>query len=72
MDSGEPKILVQGRIHYNKWTDATGTDRYGCGIIAEKVDFLSRPKLAESENPSWPIATTRSHSEKRGLPLGPG
>ncbi len=36
------KVLVHGRIHYTKWTDATGTDRYGCEIIAEKVDFLSR------------------------------
>ncbi len=35
------KVLVHGRIHYTKWTDATGTDRYGCEIIAEKVDFLS-------------------------------
>ena len=45
------KVLVQGRIHYTKWTDATGTDRYGCEIIAEKVDFLSRPKATENENP---------------------
>ncbi|NEY92004.1 single-stranded DNA-binding protein, partial [Rhodobacteraceae bacterium KMS-5] len=26
-------------------------DRYGCEIIADKVDFLSRPKAAEGENP---------------------
>ena len=45
------KVLVHGRIHYTKWTDATGTDRYGCEIIAEKIDFLSRPKSAENENP---------------------
>ena len=45
------KVLVHGRIHYTKWTDAAGTDRYGCEIIAEKVDFLSRPKSAEAENP---------------------
>jgi single-strand DNA-binding protein len=45
------KVLVDGRIHYTKWTDATGTNRYGCEIIAEKVDFLSRPKSAENENP---------------------
>ena len=32
-------------------TDATGVDRYGCEIIAEKVDFLSRLKATESENP---------------------
>jgi single-strand DNA-binding protein len=45
------KVLVQGRIHYTKWTDAAGVDRYGCEIIAEKVDFLSRPKTAEGERP---------------------
>jgi single-strand DNA-binding protein len=45
------KVLVDGHIHYTKWTDATGTDRYGCEIIAEKADFLSRPKSAENENP---------------------
>ena len=45
------KLLVRGRIHYTKWTDAAGVDRYGCEIIAEKVDFLSRPKSAENENP---------------------
>ena len=43
------KVLVHGRIHYTKWTDATGTDRYGCEIIAEKVEFLSRPKSAEND-----------------------
>lgn len=45
------KVLVRGRIHYTKWTDQQGNDRYGCEIIAEKVDFLSRPKSAENENP---------------------
>jgi single-strand DNA-binding protein len=44
-------LLVQGRIHCTKWTDAAGVDRYGCEIIAEKVDFLSRPKATENENP---------------------
>ena len=29
----------------------TGTNRYGCEIIAEKVDFLSRPKSAEGQDP---------------------
>ena len=51
MPDGRLKVLVQGRIHYTKWTDAAGVDRYGCEIIAEKVDFLSRPKSAENENP---------------------
>ena len=45
------KLLVRGRIHYTKWTDAAGVDRYGCEIIAEKVDFLSRPKAAEGDGP---------------------
>ena len=38
------KVLVRGRIHYTKWTDQQGVDRYGCEIIAETVDFLSRAK----------------------------
>jgi single-strand DNA-binding protein len=42
------KVLVRGRIHYTKWTDAGGVDRYGCEIIAETIDFLSRAKLATS------------------------
>ena len=45
------KVLVRGRIHYTKWTDASGVDRYGCEIIAETVDFLSRAKQAESDDP---------------------
>ena len=45
------KVLVHGRIHYTKWIDSMGNDRYGCEIIAEKVDFLSRPKSAEFESP---------------------
>ena len=43
------KVLVRGRIHYTKWTDQQGNDRYGCEIIAETVDFLSRAPQTESE-----------------------
>jgi len=42
------KLLVRGRIHYTKWTDKDGVERYGCEIIAETVDFLSRAKQAAS------------------------
>ena len=46
------KVMVHGRIHYTKWTDAAGVDRYGCEIIAEKIDFLSRAKASENEDPA--------------------
>lgn len=39
-------LMVTGRIHYTRWTDQNGTDRYGCEIIAEQVDFLAKPKDA--------------------------
>jgi single-strand DNA-binding protein len=42
------KVLVRGRIHYTKWQDQQGNDRYGCEIIAETVDFLSRAKQPEN------------------------
>ena len=50
------KVLVHGRIHYTKWTDNQGFDRYGCEIIAEKVDFLV---------PSRPSTTTRLSSRTK-------
>lgn len=40
------KVMVRGRIHYTKWTDQSGVDRYGCEIIADTVRFLSRGKAA--------------------------
>ena len=39
-------VSVRGRIHYSKWTDKEGVERYGCEIIAEDVQFLSRGKPA--------------------------
>ena len=44
------KVLVRGRIHYTKWTDQQGVDRYGCEIIAETVDFRSRAKQTQNDD----------------------
>ncbi|NTG45751.1 single-stranded DNA-binding protein [Agrobacterium rhizogenes] len=44
------KVLVRGRIHYTKWTDQQGNDRYGCEIIAETVDFLNRAKQTDNDD----------------------
>ena len=42
-------LNVMGRIHYTKWQDQQGNDRYGCEIIAETVDFLSRAAQTEGQ-----------------------
>ena len=42
-------VSVRGRIHNTKWTDKDGIERYGYEIIADDVQFLNRPKQAESE-----------------------
>ncbi|WP_239806008.1 single-stranded DNA-binding protein [Croceicoccus hydrothermalis] len=34
------QLAVTGRIHYTRWRDADGNDRYGCEIIAENVMFI--------------------------------
>ncbi len=44
------KVLVRGRIHYTKWTDKDGNDRFSTEIIAETVDFLSRAKQMENHD----------------------
>jgi single-strand DNA-binding protein len=40
-------VMVTGRIHYTRWTDQNGTERYGCEIIAEQVDFLAKAREAK-------------------------
>jgi len=40
-------VSVKGRIHNSKWTDREGIERYGYEIIADDVQFLSRPRQSE-------------------------
>lgn len=47
------KVMVQGRIHYTEYTDKDGIKRYGCEIIAEKVDFLTWPKQEGEQDPKF-------------------
>ncbi|WP_114952248.1 single-stranded DNA-binding protein [Sphingosinicella terrae] len=37
-------VSVKGRLHYTKWTDREGIERYGCEVIADDVQFLNRPR----------------------------
>ena len=32
-------VSVEGRLHYTRWQDADGNDRYGCEIIADRIGF---------------------------------
>ena len=41
-------VSVRGRLHYTRWTDREGIERYGCEIIADDVQFLSRPRQESS------------------------
>ena len=42
-------VTVEGRIHYTSWDDKDGVKRYGCEIIADKVDFLSKGRSSANE-----------------------
>lgn len=33
-------LTITGRLHYSRWKDGEGNDRYGCEIIAENVTFI--------------------------------
>jgi single-strand DNA-binding protein len=43
-------VTVEGRIHYTQWEDQDGTKRYGCEIIADKVDFLTKGRGTSGES----------------------
>ena len=36
-------------IHYTSWDDKDGVKRYGCEIIADQVDFLSKGRATDNE-----------------------
>ena len=46
-------VSVRGRIHNSRWTDSEGIERYGYEIIADDVQFLSRPKRGEGAGASY-------------------
>ncbi|WP_336951456.1 single-stranded DNA-binding protein [Sphingobium aromaticivastans] len=33
-------VAINGHIHYSTWQDSEGKARYGCEIIAERIDFF--------------------------------
>ena len=43
-------VAIEGRIHYTQWEDESGTKRYGCEIIADKVDFLTKGRSSNNED----------------------
>lgn len=43
------KVAVEGYLHYTKWTGQDGVDRYGCEIIADKVEFLTKAATAPAD-----------------------
>jgi single-strand DNA-binding protein len=46
-------VSVRGRIHNSRWTDSEGIERYGYEVIADDVQFLSRPKRGDDAGASY-------------------
>ena len=42
-------VSVKGRIHYTQWEDKEGVKRYGCEILADEVNFLTKGRSASNE-----------------------
>lgn len=47
-------VSVQGRLHYSQY-EKDGITRYATEIIAEDVQFLSRPREVDDKEPALPI-----------------
>jgi single-strand DNA-binding protein len=43
-------VTVEGRIHYTQWEDQNGAKRYGCEIIADTVDFLTKGRSGTNDS----------------------
>jgi single-strand DNA-binding protein len=63
------KVSVQGRIHYTRWTDNDGVERYGCEIYADEVNFLTKAPAASDEEPAKPA--TKAPGKAKGKTTEP-
>ena len=43
-------VSVKGRIHYTQWDDKDGVKRYGCEILADEVNFLTKGRGTNNES----------------------
>lgn len=43
-------VSVEGRLHYTQWEDNDKIKRYGCEILADKVDFLSKGASRDNQD----------------------
>ena len=43
-------VSVKGRLHYSQWEDGEGIKRYGCEILADEVDFLTKGRDNANED----------------------
>jgi single-strand DNA-binding protein len=44
-------VSVRGRLHNTRWTDGEGVERFGYEVIADDVQFLTRPRKADAGEP---------------------
>ena len=42
-------VSVKGRIHYTQWDDKDGVKRYGCELLADEVNFLTKGRGTGNE-----------------------
>ncbi len=43
-------VSVKGRIHYSQWEDGEGVKRYGCEVLADEDDFLTKGRDGNNED----------------------
>ena len=65
-------VAVEGRLHYTRWQDADGNDRYGCEIIADRfvsgaphmphTDLFDDRDIARATRK---LAALQRHAERR-------
>jgi single-strand DNA-binding protein len=48
------KVLVEGKLRTRKWTDANGNERKTTEIVADRVEFMSKPVKLNNGRPPAP------------------
>lgn len=59
-------VYIEGRLVYEKWEDRNGANRYKLKVVAENVQFISRPESSGQQPQNRQAARSNQNESGRG------
>ncbi len=69
IDTGD-KVFVSGQLRYSRWTDSGGAKRFGCEVVASKLDLLLKKlDVPKPESSAPPVEAVDEVGDEVNIPF---